>query len=848
MPPVNPQVPLPEPAELKGEPAAALATPAGTSTTPAVASTASVPAPATPAAEPAVSKTKVSQASSARMAPVEPASTLSPAFVLAPSSADPAALAAIAGGYHGAPFDILGLHLDESSEPTLVVRTYQPQAAGVVVKRGDRTFPMQRVHAEGVFEALFPGETEFFRYQLAITRLDGHAYVTEDPYRYPPVLTEFDLYLFGEGNHFQLYDKLGAHLITHDGVLGVVFAVWAPNAERVSVIGEFNQWDGRRHPMRPRGGVGVWEIFIPGLAQGDLYKFEIKTHYQGYMAVKADPYAFASELRPKTASVVWDLNRYQWNDAAWLAGRQQRQALAAPLAVYEVHLGSWKRALDPSLGHRWLTYRELADELVPYAKEMGYTHLELMPITEHPFDGSWGYQTIGYYAPTARFGTPDDFRYFVDRAHQAGLGVILDWVPAHFPKDGAGLSFFDGTHLYEHADPRKGEHQEWGTLIFNFGRNEVRAFLLSNALFWLDKYHIDGLRVDAVASMLYLDYSRKAGEWIPNQYGGRENLEAVAFIRRFNELVHEQYPSALTFAEESTAWPMVSRPAYLGGLGFDLKWNMGWMHDILEYATKDPIHRRYHHNELTFSLIYAFTENFLLPFSHDEVVYGKRSMLNKMPGDYWQKFANLRALYGYMYGHPGKKMLFMGSEFGQWNEWNYETELDWVLLEYDSHRQLREYVQALNQLYISQPALYEVDFEGDGFQWIDFRDVDNSIVSFFRRAKNPEDCVVVVANFTPVPREGYRVGVPLPGFYRELLNSDSALYGGSNTGNAGGVPSEPTAWQGQPYSVMLTIPPLGVMFFKSDEADRRVAEKKLGEAPVQAPRLPEPLEPAPPVG
>ena len=805
MSPDEAQVPAPEGAESAAH---------GTAAAPATATsgTAAQPVPVLPA--------PVAEA------PARPKPAPKGPLVPVPTTADPKAIAAVAGGYHGAPFDILGLHSDPNRQPPgLVVRAFQPQAAEVAVKRGEATVPMKPVHAGGVFEALFPDETEFFRYQLEITLPDGQTYVTEDPYRFPPVLTEFDLYLFGEGNHYRLYDKLGAHLIEHDGASGVAFAVWAPNAERVSVIGEFNQWDGRRHPMRPRGAVGLWEIFIPGLTQGTLYKFEIKTRYQGYVAVKADPFGFAAELRPKTASVVWDLSRYQWHDAEWLADRAQRQALAAPLSVYEVHLGSWKRALDPTLGRRWLTYRELADELVPYAKEMGYTHLELMPVTEHPFDGSWGYQTIGYYAPTARFGTPDDFRDFVDRAHQAGLGVIMDWVPAHFPKDSAGLSFFDGTHLYEHADPRRGEHREWGTLIFNFGRNEVRAFLLSNALFWLDRYHIDGLRVDAVASMLYLDYSRKPGEWIPNQYGGRENLEAVAFIKRFNELVHEQYPSALTFAEESTAWPMVSRPAYLGGLGFDLKWNMGWMHDMLEYMTKDPVHRRYHHNELTFSLIYAFTENFLLPFSHDEVVYGKRSMLNKMPGDYWQKFANLRALYGYMYAHPGKKMLFMGSEFGQWNEWNYETELDWVLLEYDSHRQLRDYVQALNRLYASQPALYQVDFDSNGFQWIDFRDVDHSIVSFFRRAKDPDDVVVVVANFTPVPREGYRVGVPAPGFYCELLNSDSSLYGGSNLGNAGGVPSEPTPWQGQPHSIMLTIPPLAVMFLRSQEADRHVTEK-----------------------
>ena len=776
------------------------------------------------------------QAAPAAAAPAdETAPTPSPGETPAPKvsappalpALDPGAMAAVAGGYHGTPFDVLGLHLiDGGKQPGLVVRTFQPLAESVAVRRGGQTFPMRRVHADGVYEALFPQAVEFFRYQLELTLPGGRTVVVEDPYRYPPVLTEYDLYLFGEGNHFRLYDKLGAHVIQHDGVWGVAFAVWAPSAERVSVIGEFNQWDSRCHPMRPRGAVGLWEIFIPGLTQGALYKFDIKTRYKGYVAVKADPYGFASELRPKTASIVWDLSGYRWHDADWMAERKNRQRLDGPLSVYEVHLGSWKRNVDPDYGRRWLTYRELAEALVPYAKEMGYTHLELMPVSEHPFDGSWGYQTVGYYAPTARFGTPDDFRYFVDQAHQAGLGVILDWVPAHFPKDGYGLSFFDGTHLFEHADPRRGEHQEWGTLIFNFGRNEVRAFLLSNALFWLDKYHIDGLRVDAVASMLYLDYSRKPGEWLPNQFGGRENLEAVSFIKRFNELVHVEYPDVLTFAEESTAWPMVSRPVYLGGLGFDLKWNMGWMHDILEYIQKDPIHRRYHHNALTFSLLYAFTENFLLPFSHDEVVYGKRSMLSKMPGDYWQNFATLRGLYGYMYGHPGKKMLFMGGEFGQWNEWNHETELDWVLLEYDSHREFREYVKALNQLYVSQPALYEVDFKSDGFQWIDFRDVDNSIISFVRRAKDPDDCLVVVANFTPVPREGYRVGVSGPGFYRELLNSDSALYGGSNLGNAGGLPAEAVPWQGQPHSRLVTVPPLGVMCFKSDEAQRLAAANR----------------------
>jgi 1,4-alpha-glucan branching enzyme len=730
-------------------------------------------------------------------------------------TADSAAVAAIAGAYHGAPFDTLGIHsVTVEGKPALAVRAWQPQAQAVAIQRGEALIPMERIHPEGFFEAVFPGETEFFRYQLAITLPDGATYVVEDPYRFPPVLTDFDLHLFAEGTHSQLYDKLGAHPVTHEGVRGVVFAVWAPSALRVSVVGDFNQWDGRRHPMRPRGATGLWELFIPGLQQGDLYKYEIRTRYKGYMVTKADPYAFFSELRPRTGSIVWDLSRYEWRDAEWMENRKSHQNLQSPISIYEAHLGSWKRGED----NRFLTYRELAEQLVPYVKEMGYTHIELLPISEHPFDGSWGYQTLGYFAPTSRFGAPDDFRYFVDAAHQAGLGVIVDWVPAHFPKDEAGLGFFDGTHLYEHADPRKGEHQDWGTLIFNFGRNEVSAFLLSNALFWLDKYHIDGLRVDAVASMLYLDYSRKPDEWIPNEFGGRENLEAIRFLKRFNELVHVKYPDVLTFAEESTAWPMVSRPTYVGGLGFDLKWNMGWMHDMLEYIQKDPIHRRYHHNGLTFSLMYAFSENFVLPFSHDEVVHLKRAMLAKMPGDYWQQFANLRALYGYMVGHPGKKLLFMGGEFGQWNEWSEAGQLDWMLLDFDPHRRLQQYVRDLNRLYASEPALHEVDFSWEGFQWIDFRDVDQSIVTFIRRAKNPDDFVVVAANFTPVPRGGYRVGVPVPGFYREILNSDSAHYGGSNMGNAGGLPADDIPWQGQPHSLLITVPPLAVMFLKPERS------------------------------
>jgi 1,4-alpha-glucan branching enzyme len=734
--------------------------------------------------------------------------------VAQPCTLDSETSAAIAGGYFSAPFDVLGMHLlVDGQRNALVVRTFQPQAAGVSIQRKNMLYPMKKVLPDGLFEAVFPEEEEFFPYRLSITLPEQRSYEIEDPYRYKALLTDYDLHLFSEGNHLRLYEKLGAHPIEHEGVNGVSFAVWAPNAERVSVIGEFNQWDGRRHPMRPRGASGLWEIFIPGLQEGDLYKYEIKTKYMGYVAVKTDPYGLSSEMRPNSASIVYDLDCYRWGDQEWMAARKQHQSLDAPLAIYEVHLGSWKRKADP-IGMRWLSYRELADELVPYVQDLGFTHIELMPITEHPFDGSWGYQTTGYFAPTSRYGSPEDFRYFIDQAHQAGIGVILDWVPAHFPKDGHGLSFFDGTSLYEHADPRKGEHRDWGTLIYNYSRNEVRAFLLSSALFWLDKYHIDGLRLDAVASMLYLDYSREPGEWVANPFGGRENLEAVSFIKRFNEVVHLEYPDTLTFAEESTAWPQVSRPTYLGGLGFDVKWNMGWMHDMLEYVGKDPVHRRYHHKNLTFSLLYAFTENFVLPFSHDEVAHGKGALLSKMPGDYWQKFANLRALYGYMYGHPGKKLLFMGAEIGQWNEWNHDWELDWMVLDHQSHRLLRDYVKALNRLYLSQPALYQVDFSWEGFQWVDLHDVDNSIVSFLRRGCDSNEFVIIVANFTPVPRESYRAGVPAAGFYRELMNSDSACFGGSNIGNAGGVPSEPIPWQGQPHSILITVPPLAVLYFK----------------------------------
>jgi 1,4-alpha-glucan branching enzyme len=725
----------------------------------------------------------------------------------------PDIIAAIVGGYYSAPFDVLGVHPAPEGQG-LVVRTFQPEAKEVAVRRNGMLHPMERIHADGFFEALFPDDHEFFSYQLAITSWDDVVTPYEDAYHFAPVLGEMDLYLYNEGNLLKAWEKLGAHPVVHQGVAGVVFVVWAPGALRVSVVGSFNRWDGRRHPMRPRGASGLWELFIPGLSVGEVYKYEVKSRFRGYMANKADPFGFATEVRPSNASVVYDLTQYQWQDGDWMANRKEHQKFDAPLSVYEIHLGSWKRKPDGA----WLTYHELAEDLIPYVKEMGFTHIEMMPVAEHPYDGSWGYQVTGYYAPTSRFGSPDDFRYFVDKAHQAGLGVIVDWVPAHFPKDEHGLGYFDGTHLYEHADPRQGEHKDWGTFIFNFGRNEVRNFLLSNALFWLEQYHIDGLRVDAVASMLYLDYSRKSGEWVPNKFGGRENLEAVDFIRRFNELVHEHFPDVLTFAEESTAWPMVSRPVYLGGLGFDLKWNMGWMHDMLAYFEKDPIYRRYHHNNLTFAMMYAYSENFILSISHDEVVYGKRSLLNKMPGDQWQQFANLRAFYAYMFAFPGKKLNFMGGEFAQWNEWNFQTGLDWQLLEQPFHAQTQSFFKALNTLYTTEPALHEVDFQWDGFQWVDFHDVDQSAVSFIRYAKDKRESVVVVANFTPVPRTGYRVGAPASGFYREILNSDASVYGGSNMGNAGGLPADELPWQGQPYSLLLTLPPLAVVYLKPAEA------------------------------
>jgi 1,4-alpha-glucan branching enzyme len=632
------------------------------------------------------------------------------------------------------------------------------------------------------------------------------------PPRPRQILTDYDLHLFNEGTHYRAWEKLGSHRTTVDGVVGVHFAVWAPNARRVSVIGDFNRWDGRVHVMTPLASSGVWEIFVPELPEGTCYKYEVETA-AGHLLEKADPYAQRFEVPPNSASIIWTEGRYEWGDQEWLRDRPSFNGWhERPMSIYEVHLGSWRRV--PEQGHRYLTYRELAETLVPYVREMGHTHIELMPVMEHPFSGSWGYQVIGFFAPTSRFGTPDDFRYFVDQCHRHGIGVILDWVPGHFPKDHHGLAYFDGTALYEHADPRQGEHKDWGTLIFNYGRTEVRSFLLSNALFWLEEFHIDGLRVDAVASMLYLDYSRRPDEWIQNQYGGRENLEAVSFLQQLNTETHGRVPGTITVAEESTAWPAVSRPTYVGGLGFTYKWNMGWMHDILEYAKEDPVHRRWHHGQITFSMLYAFTENFVLPFSHDEVVHGKRAMLDKLPGDLWQKHATLRALYGYMFGHPGKKLLFMGSEFGQWNEWNVETSLDWHLLDHPLHQGLRRWVRDLNHTYQREASLHQVDFEPAGFSWIDCNDNENSVISMIRRARDPQDFTLMLTNFTPVPRPGYRIGVPDGGWYRELLNSDGEIYGGSNMGNGGGVKADDHPSHGFNHSLTVTVPPLGFVMLK----------------------------------
>jgi 1,4-alpha-glucan branching enzyme len=632
------------------------------------------------------------------------------------------------------------------------------------------------------------------------------------PVRYDiDVLTDEDLFLFNEGSHYRLHEKLGAHPLIVEGVQGVYFAVWAPNARQVAITGDFNTWDKASHALCPRGQSGIWEGFIPGVTEGTAYKYYIVSQQGNYHVDKADPFAFYAETPPKTASIVRSLD-YVWQDQSWMERRRTRNALDAPISVYEVHLGSWRRM--PEEGNRSLTYREVAPKLADYVKQVGFTHIEFLPIMEHPFYGSWGYQTTGYFAPTSRYGSPQDFMYLIDYLHQHDIGVILDWVPSHFPNDEHGLGYFDGTHLYEHGDPRQGIHPDWNSFIFNYGRHEVRSFLLSSALFWLDKYHIDGLRIDAVASMLYLDYGRKEGEWIPNQYGGRENLDAISFLRRLNQVVYEEKPDVQTIAEESTAWPMVSRPTYIGGLGFGLKWDMGWMHDTLDYITKDPIYRKYHHNDLTFRMIYAFFENFILPLSHDEVTHGKGSLLGKMPGDDWQKFANLRALLGYMYAQSGKKLLFMGAEIGQWREWIHDESLEWHLLQYERHSSLQRWVSDLNELYRTQPALYELDFDRAGFEWIDPNDVQGSTNSLLRKARAAGDVIAVASNFTPVPRPNYQMGVPQAGFWKELLNSDAKEYGGSGQGNLGGVEAAPIPLHGRPYSLTITLPPLAVVFLK----------------------------------
>jgi 1,4-alpha-glucan branching enzyme len=626
-------------------------------------------------------------------------------------------------------------------------------------------------------------------------------------------LSEFDLYLLAEGTHNRAYEKLGAHLSERDGRGGVHFAVWAPNAERVSIVGDFNQWNSATDLMRP-SSAGVWEGFVPDIGPGAVYKYHVVSRDRRYAVDKADPYGFAAEIRPRTASRVWDLHDYSWLDNSWMANRAKNNSLKAPISIYEMHLGSWKRV--PGEANRWLTYREMAPLLAEYVHEAGFTHVQFLPIMEHPFDGSWGYQIIGYFAPTSRFGTPSDFMYLIDYLHQRGIGVILDWVPAHFPKDESGLGYFDGSHLYEHADPKQAEQPDWNTFVFNYGRNEVQNFLMNNALFWFDKYHVDGLRVDAVASMLYLDYGKREGQWIPNRYGGKENIEAIHLLKAVNERVYESFPDVMMIAEESTAWPQVSRPIYLGGLGFGLKWNMGWMHDVLEYMSQDPVLRSYHHAQITFSLVYAFSENFVLPFSHDEVVYGKGSMLRKMPGDEWQKFANLRLLYGFMFGHPGKKLLFMGDEFGQWSEWNHDVGLEWDLLKNPLHAGLLRWVRDLNTVYRGQSSLHESDFDAAGFEWVDCKDSEQSIISFLRRGPSSDDQILFVCNFTPVVRENYRVGVPVKGSWKEILNSDAPLYGGSGQGNLGGLSTIPLPIHGRPFTLNMRLPPLGIVAFQAD--------------------------------
>lgn len=722
----------------------------------------------------------------------------------------------VQSNFQGDPFALLGMH-QMKQQSGLVINTFQPQAFSVwVLREGREPYQMQKLSQEGFFSLMLENEQDFFSYRLKIELYSGDTYETEDAYRFWPVLSDFDLYLFNEGKNYEIYNKLGAHLITHQDVQGVLFAVWAPNAKRVSVVGNFNDWDSRRHIMRPRGASGVWEIFIPHLEEWSIYKYEIIGPNGELLPLKTDPYGQAFEMRPKTGALVFDNTKYQWQDGEWITQKRRKaNAFDAPISIYEVHLGSWKR--DDHFG--WLSYRQIAEELPRYIKEKGFTHVEFLPLSEYPFDGSWGYQVTGMFAPTSRYGSPDDFKYMIDSFHKNGIAVIMDWVPAHFPKDAFGLANFDGTALYEHSDPRLGEHKDWGTKIYNYARNEVADFLLSNALFWVREYHIDALRVDAVASMLYLDYSRKEGEWIPNMYGGRENLQAISFLRRLNELLFGENAGVTTFAEESTAWPMVSKPTYIGGLGFGYKWNMGWMHDTLEYMHYDPIYRSFHHNELTFSMLYAFTENFTLPLSHDEVVHGKGPLYDKMPGDAWQKLANLRLYYAYMFMHPGKKLLFMGAELGQKHEWNYASQIDWGLLNDENHKKLSDYVTDLNNFYKENKPLYDCDFDPKGFEWIDGSDAQNSCFSFMRKDREG-NTLLIACNFTPVVRYDYKIGVNEEGIYQEVFNSDKKCYGGSGAENTALLETK-EGWNFKPYAIETSLPPLGVVVYK------KIAEKEV---------------------
>ncbi len=709
---------------------------------------------------------------------------------------------------HRDPHSILGAHLTPTG---VIVRAFRPGAERVnLLVDGEPPRPMRARPEPGLFEVIVANKREVFPYRLEVHFPGGAAITAHSAYSFLPTLGELDLYLLAEGKHEQAYKKLGAHPMESQGVQGVAFAVWAPNADGVSVVGDFNGWDGRLDMMRMLGGSGIWEVFVPELAPGTRYKYEIRTR-EGALMLKTDPFATWMEVPPSTASIVYKLSQ-PFSDDAWMKQRSARDQLRSPVSIYEVHLGSWRR--NPGEGNRSLTYREMAHELGDYVTDLGFTHVELMPVMEHPFAGSWGYQVTGYFAPTARFGTPDDFRYLIDSLHNRGIGVILDWVPAHFPTDAFSLGRFDGTALYEHLDPRKGFHPEWGTYIFNFARDEVRTFLLASAHNWLSEYHADGLRVDAVSSMLYLDYGRKAGEWIPNEHGGRENLDAISFLQEMNKQAFRQHPGTTTIAEESTAWPGVSRPVYVGGLGFGFKWDMGWMHDTLDYFSLDPIFRRYHHRDLTFGLMYAWSENFVLPLSHDEVVYGKRSLLDKMPGDRWRKFANLRALYAYMWARSGKKLLFMGGEFGQWREWNHDASLDWHLLAEADHRGLQSLVRDCNRIYRAEPALWEADVDPKGFQWLDANNADENIIAFMRIAPSSGRRVICLCNFSPVAREGYRIGAPVGGLYKEILNSDAGIYGGSNVGNAGAVMADNSPSHGMPFSLTLRLPPLGVIWLE----------------------------------